>query len=118
MGNNADIYSSRLAVAAGLTVVTTAGAHNHDFVKSLGANYAFDHQDPHVIDRILKILRPGDVVFDSIGNAEAQTPCTDIVSKLGGGKLADVLWPLPCVYDNVTVVPGKFGRYYRRGTHR
>lgn len=118
MENNADIYSSRLAVAAGLTVATTAGAHNHNFVKSLGATYAFDHQDPDVIDQILKILGPGDVVFDSIGIAEAQTPCTEIVSKLGGGELADVLWPLPCVYDNVTVVSGKFGRYYRLGTHR
>lgn len=54
-------------MAAGLIVATTAGSHNHDLVKSLGATYVFDHKDPNVVDQILKVLKPGDVVFDSIG---------------------------------------------------
>lgn len=95
-----------MAVAAGLTVATTAGARNHDFVKSLGATYAFDHNDADVIDQILKVLKPGDYVFDCIGEGSTQTPCAEIVSKLGGGKLADVLWPLPHEYDNVETVTG------------
>jgi NADPH:quinone reductase-like Zn-dependent oxidoreductase len=99
-----------LAVAAGLTVATTAGASNHDFVKSLGATFAFDHKDPDVVDQTLKVLKPGDSVLDCIGDPVAQKPCTEIVSKLGGGKLACVLWPLECDYDNVEVVTGKLGR--------
>jgi NADPH:quinone reductase-like Zn-dependent oxidoreductase len=76
-------------------------------VKSLGATYAFDHKDHDVIDQILKVLKPGDAVLDCIGSAAAQKPCAEIVSKLGGGKLADLQWPLACEHDNVEIVPGK-----------
>jgi NADPH:quinone reductase-like Zn-dependent oxidoreductase len=99
-----------LAVAAGLTVATTAGVHNHEFVKSLGATYVFDHKDPDVVDQVLKVLKPGDAVFDCIGEGIAQKPCAEIVSKLGGGKLASLLWPLPCEYDNVKIVSGMLRR--------
>lgn len=73
-------------------------------MKSLGASYAFDHRDADVVDQILKVMKPGDVVFDCIGDAVAQKPCAQILSKLGGGKLADVLWPLENEYGNVEVV--------------
>ena len=56
----------RLAVAAGFTVATTAGAQNHVYVKSLGATYSFDYKDQTVVDEIMKVLKPGDVVFEYV----------------------------------------------------
>jgi NADPH:quinone reductase-like Zn-dependent oxidoreductase len=88
-------------VAAGLTVVTTASPKNHKLVKSIGAKYAFDHNDPNVIDSILNVLKPGDVVLDCIGYGNVQQLCARIVSKLGGGKFSTVRWPEAYEYDNV-----------------
>lgn len=96
-----------MAIAAGWAVATTAGANNHDFVKSLGATYAFDHNDPDVVEQILKVLKPGDGVLDCIGSAVTQETCAEVVSKLGGGTLAAVLPPAGCEYDNVKIAPSK-----------
>jgi Zn-dependent alcohol dehydrogenase len=91
-------------------VATTAGANNQDFVKSLGATYAFDHNDPDVVDQILKVLKPGDGVLDCIGSAVTQKACAEVVSKIGGGTLAAVLPPAGCEYDNVKIALGKLWR--------
>ena len=55
-GGNSSCGSStiQLAVAAGLTVATTASNANREYVKSFGATQVFDHNDPIVIDEILK----------------------------------------------------------------
>jgi NADPH:quinone reductase-like Zn-dependent oxidoreductase len=98
----------RFAVGAGYTVATTAGAHNHAYVKSLGATYCFGHKDPKVVDNIAKLLKAGDVVFDSIGEESSQKAAQEVVSRVGGGKLPTVLWPLPTEYDNVEPVLGTF----------
>lgn len=89
-----------------MTVATTAGAQNHNLVKSLGATYVFDHKKPNATGEILNVLKPGDVVFDCIGTASTQEACAEIVSKLGGGKLPCVLWPLPNEYSDVEGVLG------------
>ena len=91
-----------------MTVATTAGAHNHNFVKSLGATHVFDHKATNVVDEILKVLKPGDVVFDCIAGPSVQEACAGIVSKLGGGKLATVLWPAPSKYSDVEILLGMF----------
>ncbi|KAI9742857.1 MAG: hypothetical protein M1818_003586 [Claussenomyces sp. TS43310] len=96
----------QLAVAAGLTVATTAGVQNRSLVKSLGATYSFDHKEPGVIRDILKVLKTGDVVFDCIGDVSTQEACAEITSKVGGGKLPCVLWPMPNEYENVEVALG------------
>lgn len=85
----------RLAVAAGYIVATTAGPQNHDFVKSLGATYAFDHSSPTVLQDLLAVLQPGDVVFDCIGEALTQKACAEIAHKVGSSKFACVLPPVP-----------------------
>ncbi|KAE8445395.1 hypothetical protein EG329_013408 [Mollisiaceae sp. DMI_Dod_QoI] len=92
----------QLAVAAGLTVATTAGAHNQAYVQSLGATHFFDHKDSGVVEAIAKVLRPGDVIFDAISNATSQKAAAALLSRVGGGKLPVVLYPpLPTEYENV-----------------
>lgn len=39
----------------GATVITTASEKNHDFVKSLGADYAIDYNTENVVERIMEI---------------------------------------------------------------
>lgn len=95
-------------MAAGLTVATTAGAQNLNFVKSLGATYAFEHTSPGVIHEILEILQTGDAVFDCIGDVSTQRSCAEIASQIGGGKVACVLWPMASGYENVEGVLGTF----------
>ena len=95
-------------MAAGLTVATTAGAHNHDLVKGLGAKYVFEHKSPHVVEEVLKVLKEGDLVVDCISSPATQATCMEIVSRLGGGKLPVLRWPEASKYDNVDMVFGTF----------
>ncbi|RLV91176.1 Uncharacterized protein JA1_004082 [Spathaspora sp. JA1] len=39
----------------GLQVITTASAKNHQFLKSLGADYTFDYKDSNVVDAIKQV---------------------------------------------------------------
>jgi hypothetical protein len=96
----------QLAVAAGLTVATTASKGNSRFVRSLGASHIFDYNDPNVIDEILKVLRLGDVVLDAIGDVKTQIACGKILGNIGGGKLATNTWPIGPFPDNVQAVLG------------
>ncbi|KAG9231562.1 zinc-binding oxidoreductase-like protein CipB [Amylocarpus encephaloides] len=94
----------QLAVAAGYTVATTAGVQNHDLVRSLGAAYVVDHKDPNAIQEILKVLKQNDLVLDSISAPNTQVACSEILGKIGGGKLACLLWPEKTKFDNVEIV--------------
>jgi NADPH:quinone reductase-like Zn-dependent oxidoreductase len=55
----------QLAVAAGYTVVTTAGAHNHDRMRALGAAHVVDYASP--------------------------TAVADVVAAVGGARVAGLL---------------------------
>lgn len=77
-------------------------------MKSLGAQHAFDYNDPDVVDKIAAFLKPGDLVFDCIGGANVQALCEDILHKIGGGTLPTVLYPVPSKYDNVKTEFGIF----------
>lgn len=94
-------------MAAGWTVATTASAANFEYVKSLGATHAFDHKDPNVIEDILKVLKAGDYVVDSIASEETQVACGKILGKIGGGKLPILLWPQGELPENVQAAMGK-----------
>ncbi|OJJ72134.1 hypothetical protein ASPBRDRAFT_43529 [Aspergillus brasiliensis CBS 101740] len=58
----------QLAVAAGLTVITTASAHNHELVKSLGAKAVFDYRSPTVVEDVANALANTEFVgvYDAI----------------------------------------------------
>ncbi|KAH7371475.1 zinc-binding oxidoreductase-like protein CipB [Cadophora sp. MPI-SDFR-AT-0126] len=94
----------QLAVAAGLTVVTTAGKQNYDLVRSLGATHVIDYKTSTVIEDVLKFLKTGDVVMDCISIPATQIICTEIVHKLGGGKLPALRWPEASKYDDVEIM--------------
>jgi len=91
-----------------MTVAAVAGVRNHDYVKNLGASYCFDQKDENIVEEIMKVMKPGDVVFDAISIESSQKASAEIIHRLGGGKLPIVLWPSPTGYDNVETV---FGRY-------
>lgn len=99
----------QLATAAGYDVVTTAGLHNHAYVKSLGATEVFDHADRDVVkkisDRLQGVTFAG--VFDSIGEEASTRACAAILSEFGGGVLPTVLPPPQDLPANVSPVVGE-----------
>jgi len=98
----------QLATAAGCSVVTTASSANFEYMKSLGAEHVFDHKNPKIVDELLKILKPGDLVVDCIGIKETQVACGEILGKIGGGKLPLLNPPRISFPDNVEAVFGMF----------
>lgn len=94
-GGSSSVGSSaiQLAVAAGLTVVTTASKRNFEYVKSLGASYAVDHSQGNVVEVLLAQLKGSDFAgaFDAISTEGTIKACAEIVSQLGGGVLPIVL---------------------------
>ncbi|KAH7390198.1 zinc-binding oxidoreductase-like protein CipB [Cadophora sp. MPI-SDFR-AT-0126] len=75
--------SIQLAKASGFEVISTASAHNHQLVKSLGASEIFDHGGKSVVDDIVIALRGKRVVgaFDCISDVGTQKACADILLK-------------------------------------
>jgi NADPH:quinone reductase-like Zn-dependent oxidoreductase len=98
----------QLATAAGCSVATTASSANFEYVKSLGASHIFDRRNPKIVDELLKILKPGDLIVDCIGTKESQVACGEILGKIGGGKLPILNPPQVQFPDNVEA---NFGMY-------
>jgi len=99
----------QLAVAAGYKVVTTASSANAQYVRDLGANFVYDHKDPNVVADIVKLFENetfGGIV-DCISLDSTQLLCADILSKVGGGKLSSLRWPVQGAPGNVTIALGK-----------
>jgi NADPH:quinone reductase-like Zn-dependent oxidoreductase len=56
-------FAIQLAKHIGATVITTASAHNHDYVRALGAHRAIDYNT----EDFTKSVAGCDVVFDTVG---------------------------------------------------
>src|SRR5260221_6684676 len=67
-------FAIQLAKHIGATVVTTASARNHDYVKSLGADRIIDYN----AEDFTKVAGPCDVVFDTVGG-DVQARSYDIL---------------------------------------
>lgn len=79
-------------------------------MQSLGAT-AFDYHDPNIVERILEVLREGDVVFDVISSSETQEACGEILRRIGGGKL---LTTSPALQVGVPEgIEGVFGTFFK-----
>ena len=99
-----------MAVASGLEVISTASKRNLEYVKDLGAKYALDYSEPTVVEDILGLLKGTAFVgaYDAISTPDSLKPTAEIVSRLGGGKIATVLTaPATGLPSNVTTVQGE-----------
>ncbi len=78
----------QLARAAGYRVITTASAANHEKMRQLGAEAAFDYRDPRAVDQIIDAAR-GSVVAGilaiAVGSAE---PSLRIARGTGATRIA------------------------------
>lgn len=77
-------FGVQLAKLAGKTVISTASAHNHEYVKSLGADYVIDYREEDVIAKIMKITngRGVDAVVDAVSRQSA-TDSLDMLAFMG-----------------------------------
>ena len=97
--------TTQLATAAGIYIISIAGAQNFDFSKRCGAAQVFDHKDPSVVDKVVEAVgKSGNHefigIFDAIATSETYAHDLAILAKLGGGHLACV-HPPPIVPMNV-----------------
>lgn len=76
-------YAIQFAKHAGATVITTASAGNHDYVRALGADQIIDYTTGDFVKQI-RISHPQgiDLVFDTIGG-ETQTRSYEVLRKDG-----------------------------------
>ncbi|MCK1993757.1 NADP-dependent oxidoreductase [Peribacillus muralis] len=77
-------FAIQLAKNAGAYVATTAGTHNVEFLKSLGADEVIDHKKQD----FEKILTEFDFVLDSLGGENQEKSFTVLKD---GGKLASIV---------------------------
>jgi NADPH:quinone reductase-like Zn-dependent oxidoreductase len=73
-------FAIQLAHHIGASVITTASARNHDYVKSLGADRVIDYST----EDFTRLGRVCDVVFDTVGG-EVQVRSHDVLKP--GGRL-------------------------------
>ncbi|KAJ6079669.1 chaperonin 10-like protein [Penicillium canescens] len=84
----------QLAVASGLTVLTTASAANHELVKSLGAHAVFDYRSSAVVKDIANALGNTEFVgvYDAISEDSSFKAISMILDELNTTvKVASVL---------------------------
>ena len=85
------------AKAAGYTVVTTSSPHNFDLVKSFGADYVFDRNDPATVEAIRELF-PIDYWLDTISLKDSLSAIIKILAPEGKAVTkAHVLILLPLV---------------------
>lgn len=99
--------TTQLATAAGIHVISIAGAHNFDFSKRCGAAQVFDHKDPSLVAKVVEAVRKAGGqefvgIFDAIASPDTYVQDLAILAQLGGGHLACVHPPPANVPDNVT----------------
>ncbi len=86
-------FAVQLAKFYGAQVVTTASAHNHEWLRKLGADQVIDYRN----ERFEKVIaEPVDVVIDLIGNVHDNTGTRSLSVLRDGGLIINVptgSWP-------------------------
>jgi|TARA_B100001964_G_scaffold170778_1_gene187928 NADPH:quinone reductase-like Zn-dependent oxidoreductase len=78
-------FGVQICTNIGATVITTASAQNHEFVKSLGADHAIDYNTENVVEQIMEITN-GCGVDRVLGAVDVNTANEGIeVLKFRGG---------------------------------
>ncbi|MED3894986.1 zinc-binding dehydrogenase [Priestia aryabhattai] len=77
-------FGVQLAKNAGKIVFSTASAHNHEYVKSLGADYVIDYREENVVEKVLELTngRGVDAVLDTV-SAKNATDSLDMIAYRG-----------------------------------
>ncbi|WP_055107099.1 zinc-binding dehydrogenase [Paenibacillus ihumii] len=77
-------FAVQLAKLAGKQVISTASRHNHEYVKSLGADEVIDYQTENIPSRVFSITngRGVDAVIDTVSRQSA-TDALELVSFMG-----------------------------------
>jgi NADPH:quinone reductase-like Zn-dependent oxidoreductase len=112
------VLLSNFVVASGATVIATASAKNHAFVKCIGVNVVLNFHDKAIIENLVAEIRklcggfPGELkdnlIGDTIAEDTTRKACAEVVQKLGGGKVV-AFWPIPKMGEcpeGVKLLPG------------
>ncbi|WP_226678157.1 zinc-binding dehydrogenase [Mesobacillus jeotgali] len=93
-------FAIQLAKHAGLTVMTTASSANHEYVHSLGADYAIDYREEDFVEKVLEITngRGVDLVLDTVGRDNADKSLKALAFN---GQIAFIAGP-PNVNDAIS----------------
>ncbi|MED1202226.1 zinc-binding dehydrogenase [Heyndrickxia acidicola] len=93
-------FAIQLAKHAGLTVLTTASSSNHEFVKSLGADYAIDYHKEDFVEKALEITNGTGVelVLDTVDRDNANKSLKALAFN---GQIAFIAGP-PNVNDAIS----------------
>lgn len=77
-------FGVQLAKLAGKTVISTASRHNHEYVKSLGADYVIDYHEEDVTSRVMDITngRGVNAVVDAVSR-ESATESLNMLAFMG-----------------------------------
>lgn len=116
----------QLAVASGVTVVTTCSPANFDLVKSLGAAAAIDYRTDSLVDDAVRAIEAAGSefagVYDAISEKGTVEKSAEIASKAFGGKgklhVATTLPPPEKVADGVKAAGGEDGLSLHRHSPR
>jgi NADPH:quinone reductase-like Zn-dependent oxidoreductase len=106
------------AKQAGYTVISTSSKHNFDLLKSLGADYVFNHSDPATVDAIRNLF-PIDYWFDTISLKSTVSTILKILAPEGEPiTKANVLLLLPPAWVGIDTFPeGVTTQFHRFSTH-
>lgn len=85
-------FAIQFAKQLGKTVYSTASGHNHDYVKSLGADEVIDYRTEDVKARVMELTggRGVEAVLDTV-NRDSATQSLDLIAY--GGHLAHIAGP-------------------------
>ena len=96
-GGSSSVGSSgvQLALNSGFNVLTTCSAHNVSFCQSLGAEKAFDHRSPTLVDDVVKYLKGKELagVFNSIADEDTLKKCVQIAQGSEGTAMIITIAP-------------------------
>ncbi|KMK91896.1 zinc-binding dehydrogenase [Rossellomorea marisflavi] len=77
-------FGVQLAKLQGKTIISTASEHNHEYVKSLGADYVVDYKKEDVVKKVRELTdgRGVDAVVDAVSRQSA-TESLDMLAYMG-----------------------------------
>lgn len=82
----------QFAKLSGLTVITTASAHNFELLKDLGADHVLDYHDPQCAEKIRALSNNSlQKVFDTIATPSTAKICADAMTSASGGLYVNLM---------------------------